>query len=577
MTPHILVAGRGRVADALLEGLRRGGHAALGMSEPQPSRRLLRRARLLLLAGEASALPPQVDRLHALCRGRPLRSPPLRVVAVVAQGAAPMLPALPRGGPMTLEVLDLMQGFARSLFARWPIHGGLDPGFGQVPHLLFAGSSPLVRALAVQALRLAHYGERQAVLTFASADPENFRRSLLADYPQAGRSCRLRFTGLREPDLDGEPSVTSVYVCLTSAQEGLETARRLCATIGRGQGASPLVHLEVGDARPRGEPADWDGQLYPFSWLQEACRPEVWLDGRDDELARVVHAHYRDSIAAQGRDPSVAPAGRPWSELPSSYRDANRFQADHLWAKLAITDCRAVPEEQVESFAFAPLEVERLALVEHARWAADRYLGGWTYAPRRDDARRHHPQLVPYAQLSEPMKDLDRFAVRLVPVLLARSGRGVLRMLIVGVPGSGPGRVRRRALAAPARSALERLARRYPDRSLVLASTLGDSTCRLVVREALERFQAGLFLLCTQPIAEVIAAQPDGHARRDFLDLAARAERRVCLAGKQTPEDWFARRAELLILCDPARVPARPAKRVLLQAEAAAPRWNFEY
>ena len=78
-----------------------------------------------------------------------------------------------------------------------------------------------------------------------------------------------------------------------------------------------------------------------------------------------------------------------------------------------MTDCQAVPESQVESFAFAPVEVERLAVIEHGRWAADRWLDGWSYAPTRDNARKHHPQLIPYQQLSGPMKDLDRFAVRL--------------------------------------------------------------------------------------------------------------------------------------------------------------------
>ena len=124
--------------------------------------------------------------------------------------------------------------------------------------------------------------------------------------------------------------------------------------------------------------ADWDGQVMPFSWLRDACQPEVLLDHQGDELARVIHDHYQDSIAAQGRDPSEEPAGRPWEALPASYRNANRHQADHLWAKLAVTDCRAVPEELVESFAFAPLEGERLAIIEHARWAADRYLDGWS-------------------------------------------------------------------------------------------------------------------------------------------------------------------------------------------------------
>ena len=199
--------------------------------------------------------------------------------------------------------------------------------------------------------------------------------------------------------------------------------------------------------RPGGGIDDWDGQIVPVSWLDAACGAKALLDGSGDRLAQVIHDHYRDTTEAQGRDPALEPAGRPWALLDGSYRDASRYQADHLWAKLAATDCRTVPLAEAPAFAFAPLEVERLAEIEHRRWAADRYLNGWTYAAVRDNAQRHHPQLVPYADLSEPMKDLDRYVVRLVPTLLARSGRALVRGLIVGIAQADP-TVRRTAVSA---------------------------------------------------------------------------------------------------------------------------------
>ncbi|MEV6850631.1 RyR domain-containing protein [Actinoplanes sp. NPDC051411] len=33
---------------------------------------------------------------------------------------------------------------------------------------------------------------------------------------------------------------------------------------------------------------------------------------------------------------------------------------------------------------------------------------GWTYGPARDDATKQHPCLVPYAQLLERERDIDR-------------------------------------------------------------------------------------------------------------------------------------------------------------------------
>ncbi|MBK8637112.1 MAG: hypothetical protein IPN92_02110 [Chromatiaceae bacterium] len=153
---------------------------------------------------------------------------------------------------------------------------------------------------------------------------------------------------------------------------------------------------------PGGRVEDWDGQIIPVSYLREACRAPVLLEGSGDEIARTIHDHYRDTIAAQGRDPDGEPAGQPWETLANSYRQANRHQADHIWAKLAVSDCHAVPEELVESFVMSPLQVEQLALIEHQRWAADRHLDGWRYGPVRDNRLKHHPNSSPMPIFPRP-------------------------------------------------------------------------------------------------------------------------------------------------------------------------------
>jgi hypothetical protein len=53
---------------------------------------------------------------------------------------------------------------------------------------------------------------------------------------------------------------------------------------------------------------------------------------------------------------------------------------------------------------------EHLAENAHAVWARQRLADGWRYGPRRDDARKEHPSLVPYAELSESEKQYDRNA-----------------------------------------------------------------------------------------------------------------------------------------------------------------------
>ncbi len=523
---------------------------------------------------------------------------------------APVLPACEPDDPLQIETFAIEDRAARALFRRWPPHLGLDPGFDQVPHLLFLGFAPPARALLLQALLLAHYGQGRPRISLVCDRHEAVAAELLAAYPQASSIADLHFAPLEElssllrpaeaPDLDStplaSPPVTLAVVCLEDAHrphrdpaaqtpaslapsplagegwgrgaEGLHVsaphdrppadatdppslalARRLIEELAVSQGVSPPVLLEVGAAEPGGDIDDWDGQIIPFDYQRDACRAALLLDGAGDELARTIHEHYRDTIAAQGRDLTQEPAGQPWERLATSYRQANRHQADHVWAKLAVTDCRAVAEDLVEVFALTPLEVERLAIVEHARWAADRYLDGWSYGPVRDNARKLHPQLIPYAELSEAMKDLDRFAVRGLPTLAARLGLGIQRLLILGVHPPEPACPSGKPLRRLATGLGERLRERYPDRALVIAATLADQRERDLVRELMEGPEgASLFLLLPQPLSHRLARLTPTAARQDFLTLLARAERRISLRGEGELAAWFVRRAEIQLI-----------------------------
>jgi hypothetical protein len=52
--------------------------------------------------------------------------------------------------------------------------------------------------------------------------------------------------------------------------------------------------------------------------------------------------------------------------------------------------------------------VELLAENAHDTWARQRIAQGWTWGPERDDAGKRHPDLVPYAQLSDAEREYDR-------------------------------------------------------------------------------------------------------------------------------------------------------------------------
>ena len=67
---------------------------------------------------------------------------------------------------------------------------------------------------------------------------------------------------------------------------------------------------------------------------------------------------------------------------------------------------------------------ERLARNAHEVWAAERMAAGWRLGPERNDARKEHPSLIPYDELSEAEKDYDRqISMQTIKAILAMGFR----------------------------------------------------------------------------------------------------------------------------------------------------------
>jgi hypothetical protein len=154
-----------------------------------------------------------------------------------------------------------------------------------------------------------------------------------------------------------------------------------------------------------------------------------------ERLARAVHEEYVQSRLAEGGDATNDPSLGSWDKLPETLKASNRSQADHIETKLHAIGCALIPIHGVEAaqFDFTDDEIDILARMEHDRWMDERLRSGWQYGSARDARTRRSPYLVPWEQLSEKIRDVDRETVHRMPQHAARSGQQIVR-LQPGVP-----------------------------------------------------------------------------------------------------------------------------------------------
>ncbi len=56
--------------------------------------------------------------------------------------------------------------------------------------------------------------------------------------------------------------------------------------------------------------------------------------------------------------------------------------------------------------------IEPIAEQIHQRWMTTRRSQGWKYGSSRNDERKEHPSLIPYSDLTEEEKEVDRQTAR---------------------------------------------------------------------------------------------------------------------------------------------------------------------
>lgn len=149
-----------------------------------------------------------------------------------------------------------------------------------------------------------------------------------------------------------------------------------------------------------------------------------------EELAKAAHALYCERAQERGETQDGNTALRHWQELPEDFKEANRANIADVPNKIRLlgyelTSAYGIPPSALK---LSDAKLEELSVLDHERWMNERRRSGWTYAPIRDSARKHHPSMIPWEDLSDSEKEKDRDTVRNLPLLIEKAGLRLIKI-----------------------------------------------------------------------------------------------------------------------------------------------------
>ena len=340
-------------------------------------------------------------------------------------------------------LFNLSDIVARRFFWDVPLYQYADLRDQPRIHAVFLGFGHYGEALLLQMLRACAYRDLgDPVVTVLCRDAAAAEDRLHLHSPEADKIANIEFVGA---DVAARPldesvmtavefrgAVTAVIVCLDSDEAALQAAMYVRDVMHRSSRWSAPVYAQIcGDTGLGDLLADnnaarrFDDVIEVFGSDADNCDFRI-IDGGLEITARRIHEAYcatrrenMDDDAEAVRQESLA----DWEELRETYRASNRRAADHVRAKLESAGCYVTDGLELVAptgFCLSQNREEReaLATLEHHSWCIGMRLDGWRPAPRRNNRRREHDNLVAYEALTEDLKDFDRDQIDLIDTRL---------------------------------------------------------------------------------------------------------------------------------------------------------------
>jgi hypothetical protein len=176
-----------------------------------------------------------------------------------------------------------------------------------------------------------------------------------------------------------------------------------------------------------------DGRIF-MSYLRSPKLPASLRE----KIAQELFATYKKKRVQIARtekerqELETDPSMYDWFELANELKESTRAQADDIPRKLRAVNCFMLNEDRGEPLVrvseFTTSELDMLSEMEHERFNAERLQRQWKMGARQSD-KRTTPFLVPWRDLTQDWKDVDRVMVECVPRVLAQMDWKIYRML----------------------------------------------------------------------------------------------------------------------------------------------------
>ena len=391
---------------------------------------------IAVLAGDDSVNLSIANSIRLACDGA-VRSQPVKAFIDVSDSRLFSV-ACPESRCVDFARFSRRDNSARALFKEHPLdEDGISMLDTRRVHLVIFGHNQMAESLVTQALASMHFANQlPGMLTVIADGADRKKQRLMCQAPEFDSCAEINFCegDASDPEprrrlrdaLDDPNQLVTVVICDSNFKRVLAECLDLAPLMTQ---RNCKIFLEAGKSDERGFHVNF--KQFPnlkvelFGQTETACSAEYVIGEELDTLARQIHEKYVAKRLAEGDTPEQFPAMRPWQQLSSELKIMNRQQADHIATKLRALNMEMAshptpqpkwPREPTNE------EIEALAKAEHDRWAACKRLAGWKSGKERNDTLQIHPDLVPWSELSETIRDYDRDPIRNLPKLLSGIG-----------------------------------------------------------------------------------------------------------------------------------------------------------